>query len=269
MNKLCYPRMALKKQLGLVGFSMLMTGAIQFLIVWLVTTIDYGPIVESMLKQLPVFFRQFFEEEMLGKFSAEGGAAFGFNHPIVLSLLSLNAIMIGARHIAGEVESGTLELLLSYPVKRTRLLLSLWGTGAVQLLAVTGTALISSVTAVKLYHQLNGDILISLLKIAVNLWLLFLLVMSFTLVLSSFSKEASKTGLASAAVLLVFYLVHFLSKIWEEIGFTKPVNIFTYYQPQKLMFGERSFSLNLLVLVVLIAVCMIISVIQFNRRDIP
>jgi len=261
--------MVLKKQRGLMVFSMLMAGAIQFLIVWLVTTIDYEPIIASMMEQIPVIFRQFFEEEMLGKFSAEGGTAFGFNHPIVLSLMTINAIMIGARHIAGEIEGGTLELLLAYPVKRTRLLLSLWGTGVIQLLVVVGAALVSSVTAVKLYHELNGDILMSLLKIAVNLWLLFVLVMSFTLVVSSFSKEASKAGLVSAAVLLVFYFVHFLSKIWEGIGFTKPINIFTYYQPQQLMFGERDFSLNLLVLLILIFICMTISIIQFNRRDIP
>jgi len=269
MNRFCYPRMVLKKQLGLMGFSMLMVGAIQFLIVWLVTTIDYGPIVESMMKQLPVFFRQFFEEEMLGKFSAEGGTAFGFNHPIVLTLMGINAIMIGARHIAGEVEGGTLELLLAYPVKRTKLLLTLWGTGVVQLLVVAGAALVSSMISVKIYHELNGDILTALFKIAGNLWLLFVLVLSFTLVVSSFGKEASKTGLASAAVLLVFYFVHFLSKIWEGIGFTKPVNIFTYYQPQKLMFGERDFSLNLVVLLILIIVCLTISLLQFNRRDIP
>ena len=269
MNRLCYPRMVFKKQLGLMGFSMLMVGAIQFLIVWLVTTIDYGPIVESMMEQLPAFFRQFFEEEMLGKFSAEGGTAFGFNHPIVLTLLGINAIMVGARHIAGEIEGGSLELLLAYPVKRTKLLLTLWGTGVVQLLVVVGAALVSSMISVKIYHELNGDILTALFKIAGNLWLLFVLVMSFTLVVSSFGKEASKTGLASAAVLLVFYFVHFLSKIWEGIGFTKPVNIFTYYQPQQLMFGERDFSLNAIVLVVLIFICVIISIVQFNRRDIP
>ena len=269
MARLCYPRMVWKKQRGLMVFSMLIVGAMQFIIVWLVTTIDYEPIMTSMMEQLPTFFRLFFEEEFLTKFSAEGGTSFGFNHPIVLTLLGINAIMVGARHIAGEVEGGTLELLLSYPVKRTRLLMSLWVSGAAGLLVVVGVALVSSVTAVKIYHQLNGDIMMSLLKIAGNLWLLFVLVMSFTLVLSTFSKEASKTGLASAAVLLVFYFVHFLSKIWEGIGFTEPVNIFTYYQPQQLMFGERDFSLNIIVLAILIIICVVVSIFQFNRRDIP
>ena len=269
MDKLCYPRMVFKKQRGLMVFSMLIVGAMQFLIVWLVTTIDYQPLMASMLKQLPAFFRQFFEEEFMNKFSAEGGASFGFNHPIVLTLMGINAIMTASRHVAGEIEGGTLELLLAYPVKRTRLLLSLWGTGAVQLLAVAGTAWVSSVTAVKLYHQLNGDILMSLIKIAGNLWLLFVLVMSFTLALSTFNKEAGKTGLSSAAVLLVFYFVHFLSKIWEGIGFTRRFNIFTYYQPQQLMFGERSFTLHVTVLIILITLCLTITMVQFNRRDIP
>ncbi len=250
-------------------FSMVVAAALQFLIIWLITTIDYEPIMASIMEQLPTFFRLYFEEEFINRFSARGGAAFGFNHPIVLSLLAINAIIISARHIAGEIEKGTLELLLAYPVKRTKLLMSLWVSGSMILLLIVGAAGVSSITAVAIYHDLTLDIFIPLFKIIGNLWLLFVLIMSFTLAISTFSKETGKTGLLSAAVILIFYFFHFLSRIWEAISFIKPFNIFTYYQPQKLMFGERSFVLHLAVLSTLIVICVIISIKQLNRRDIP
>ncbi|MFC1782912.1 ABC transporter permease [Planctomycetota bacterium] len=269
MNSLCYPRMIVNNQRGLMLFSMIVTAAIQFIIIWLIKTIDYEPIMASIMEQLPTFFRLFFEEELINRFSARGGAAFGFNHPIVLSLLAINAIIISARHIAGEIEKGTLELLLAYPVKRTKLLMSLWVSGSMILLLIIAAAGVSSIAAVAIYHDLTNDIFISLLKIVGNLWLFFILIMSFTLVISTFSKEAGKAGLLSAAALLIFYFLHFISRIWEAIGFIKPLNIFTYYQPQKMMFGERSFALHLAVLSTLIVICVIISIKQINRRDIP
>ena len=108
-----------------------------------------------------------------------------------------------------------------------------------------------------------------MLKIASNLWLLFVLIMSFTLLLSTFAKEGSNIGMISAGVLVVFYFLDLLSPLWDALDFIKPVNIFTYYQPQKLMFDQSNFSLNFAVLTTLIMICLLISVKQFNRRDVP
>ncbi|MFQ5754255.1 MAG: hypothetical protein ACE5HI_19890, partial [bacterium] len=90
-----------------------------------------------------------------------------------------------------------------------------------------------------------------------------------TLMISTFGKEGSKSGLRSAGITLIFYFLHLLSTLWEPIKFTKSFNIFTYFQSQKLMFEQRSFWLNVCVLLTLIGICIVISMKQFNRRDIP
>ena len=53
------------------------------------------------------------------------------------------------------------------------------------------------------------------------------------------------------------------------LSFLKPFNIFYYYLSQKLMYGERSFTFNAIVLTVLISICLTTAIIQFNRRDVP
>jgi len=269
MNKLCYPMMIWKNYRGLVLFSMIVIAALQFLINWLFTTMDFASVIVSMRQQLPAPLRLFFEEEFFSRFSIKGSAAFGFNHPVVLALLALNAIIIPARHIAGEIESGTLELLLAYPLKRTRLLLTLWASAIIQLLLIVGAAGAGSMTSVAIYHELTLDLWAPMVKIAFNLWLFFILIMSYTLLLATFGKESAKIGIYSAALTLTLYFLNFLSTIWEAISFIKPYNIFSYYQPQKLMFQERSFTFHFAVLSTLIALCLIISIKQFNRRDIP
>ena len=51
-------------------------------------------------------------------------ASLGENHPILLVACLLEAVAIGVRAIAGELEAGTLDLTLARPVGRTRYLLA-------------------------------------------------------------------------------------------------------------------------------------------------
>jgi ABC-2 type transport system permease protein len=250
-------------------FSLIIISLFQFLILKLVTTIDYSAIILNLLEQMPEFVRTMFGEDFISMLTVDGAAAFGFNHPLVLVILSIGAIAIPSRHIAGEAETGTLELVLSFPVKRIRLLLNLYISAVVFLFLIIFCAFCSSILSIGIFHQLNFALFFKMLKIGCNLWLLFVSIMSLTMVLSSFEKEGNKVSIRVAGIVLVFYLLHYLSSWWETIQFTKPFNIFTYYQPEDLMTGQRSFLLNAVVLSSLILLCLLVSLFQFNRRDVP
>lgn len=233
------------------------------------SSLDYAPIFEAILSQLPPQLQVLFSDQFFNRISVKGAAAFGFNHPLVLAILAITAIIIPAAHIAGEAETGTLELLLAYPIRRRQFILTLWlSTVTLLLLIITG-AWIGAFSALAIYDYITFEIFSKMLQIGINLWLLFILIMSYALLISTFGKEGSKVGIRSAAITLIFYLLNFLSTMWESIHFIKPFNIFTYYQPQKLMFDERSFWGNAAVLLILVAVCMLAAMKQFNRRDIP
>lgn len=250
-------------------FSMIIISLFQFLILKLVTTIDYSSIIITLLEQLPEFVRTMFGEDFISMLTVEGAAAFGLNHPLVLVILSIGAITLPSRHIAGEAETGTLELVLSFPVRRIKLLLNLYVSAVVFLFLIIFCALCSSVLSISIFHQLTFVLFVKMLEIGCNLWLLFVFIMSLTMVLSSFEKEGDKVGIRAAGISLVFYLLHYLSSWWDAIQFTKPFNIFTYYQPEDLMTGQRSFWLHFMVLSCLILLCLLASIYQFNRRDIP
>lgn len=250
-------------------FSIIIIALFQFLILKLVTTIDYSAIIINLLEQLPAFVRAMFGEDFISMLTVEGAAAFGLNHPLVLVILSIGAIAIPSRHIAGEAETGTLELILSFPVKRMKLLFDLYISAVVFLFLIIFCALCASVISISIFHELKFVLFVKMLKIGCNLWLLFVFIMSLTMVLSSFEKEENKVSIRVAGIVLVFYLVHYLSALWEAIEFTKPFNIFTYYQPEDLMTGQRSFLLHTMVLSSLILLCLVVSIVQFNRRDIP
>ena len=100
------------------------------------TSFDYAPILEAILKQLPPQMKILFNEQFLIQLSINGAAAFGFNHPLVLFNLGILAIALPGWHIAGEAESGILELHLAYPIRREAFFTSLWLACTASLLAV-------------------------------------------------------------------------------------------------------------------------------------
>jgi ABC-2 type transport system permease protein len=269
MIKLAYIRLVWRDNKSFALFSMAFITLLQFLILYLVTTIDTTSIMTAILKQLPEQIRALVQDSLLSMLSFEGAAAFGFNHPLVIALLAINAVNIPVHHITRELDSGTLELLLAHPVKRYSLITSLWIAGCLILLTIILAALAGSIISILLFHNLSNIILLHLIQIAINLWLLIVLIFSYSLMISVFGKTGGKAGNISAVITLVFYLLNFLSQSWDKLSLLKPFNIFSYFNPQDIMFGKGSFILDVFVLIMLIMICYGISLYRFGRRDIP
>lgn len=269
MIKLAYLRLVWRNNKAFAIFSMGFITLLQFLILYLVTTFDTTAIISSILAQLPEAMRAFLQDGFFSTLTFDGAAAFGFNHPLVLALLVITAVNIPVHHITRELDSGTLELLLAHPFKRSALILSLWISGCLILLFIITAAMIGTLTSIILFHHLTTGIFIHILQIGINLWLLIVLIFSYTTLIAVFGKMGNKAGNLSAVITLVFYLLSFLSQIWDALDFIKPFNFFSYYEPQKLMFNQGHFTLDILVLSGLALLCFWISLKQFAKRDIP
>lgn len=269
MINMAYSLQVWKTYRGLILFGIMFTAFLQFIILWVFSTIDYIPLLEVFFNQLPPQLRMIFDQDFMNRLSVSGMAAFGFNHPMVLLLLGLVAVSIPARQIAGYAEIGILELLLAYPFTRSNLFRSLWLTSALILLVIILGGLSGSISTLLAKNLITPVILGGLIRIVINLWVLFVLIMTYTLLLSSFSHEGGRVGFISAAITLVFYLFNFITSLWDRAAFLRPFTIFNYYQPQRLMLGEIRLWYHLIILGCLIAICFGIGIQKFARRDIP
>ena len=264
-----YPYLVFKTHRGFVVFSALVAGALQLVIIKAITAFDTTSILPAFLAQLPERLRVLVDETLISRFSIEGAAAFGFNHPMVIVLVAINAVLISARHVSGEIEDGTMELLLAHPVRRLGLLAWLWVVAGLGNLVVVGGALAGSLTGVAVFDTLTGSFSIKLVEIAVNLWLLSVLVHTGGLLAGVYATRGSRPGVWVAGVFLALYVLHFLSALWGALGVTAPVNIFTYYQPQKLVIDQASFARNAAVLGGITVVCLVLALRRFDSRDVP
>jgi ABC-type transport system involved in multi-copper enzyme maturation permease subunit len=250
-------------------FAFILVGIFQLLMITLVVETDMLNVAKIFFSRFPPQVQQFLGEEFLAQFSVNGAVAFGYNHPIVLIFLAVIAIMLPARHIAGEIEGGSLELLLSLPIKRFKLAFSLWILSFLSLLVVIIGGWLGTIIGLMIYPQISGLPLSIIFRIGLNLWFLMITINAYTFFFSSISREAGKVTQRAAGLTLFFYFLSYTVKLWDKASFLKPVTIFTYYQPQALAMNQNLWLKNIVILAVLVIVFMVIAFRTISRRDIP
>lgn len=204
----------------------------------------------------------------------------GYVHPLVQTILCVWAVGRAAGAIAGELDRGTMELLLAQPVPRWRLLAAHLGVDlvAIPLLCLcmwAGTwlglwlmgMLGSSDPAMNVDPWPFGPALI-------NTGLLIFAVSGYTVWLSSLGRFRNRVLGVAVIVTLLQFLVNVLAQIWTAIGVLRPFTVFYYYQPQPMIL-HADWATNPAVwynLGVLAAVGLTgygLALWTFNRRDLP
>jgi len=244
-------------------------GALQTLLLTIVTTTQLFNFVRDFIQQLPQELQQFLGEEFIAQFSVKGAAAFGYNHPLVITFLIIVAIIFPSKHVAGEIENGTLELIFSMPIERFSITFSLWIVSVLAIFFVISGCWLGTFMSKLIFSQAEILPFSKILLIGINLAALMVCINAYTFLISSYSREGSKVALQAAGITLFFYFLNYIATIWSVVGFLKPISIFHYYQPQKLMMGEANLGKNLIVLGLLTFFLMLPTIYKINRRDIP
>lgn len=258
-----------RDHLGFFVLAFLLVAALQLLILTLVITMDFLQTFRVMLEKLPPPVQQLLGEEFIAQLSVNGAAAFGYNHPLVVTLMAIMAIILPAKHIAGEIEEGTLELVFSLPVKRQAISISLWVLSGFALLLLVAACCLGTLLGTVLLPETRTLPFFRVFQIGVNLWLLMLAINAYTFLIASFSREGGKAAMRSAGITLIFFFVNYAVNIWPTIDFLEPLTIFHYYQPQKIMMGDNMLIKNLAALAALIGTCIFVAFRRINTRDIP
>jgi ABC-2 type transport system permease protein len=204
----------------------------------------------------------------------------GFVHPLTLTILSVWATGRAAAAIAGEIDRGTLELLLAQPLARARLLLAHflvdWTVIPVLCLSMwAGISLGAWLADFAGYpsDDMHVDAAVfgpSLLNVAAFLFA----VSGFTILLSALGRFRGRVlGLAVLLMLLQF-LVNVVAQLWDVIKPLQPLSVFYYYQPQKIILNsawpaDREVWDRLMVLVAVGAAGYLAALWTFTRRDLP
>ena len=180
-------------------------------------------------------------------------------------LLGIYAVVYCGGLVSKEVERGTLDVVLSQPVKRTTFLLSKLAGFMTLALAVTVAS-----TLALLLGAITVDVDVSVANLVAVHAVAFLLaaaIAGYSTLASCVSLDPGRS-LAAAGILTAFsYFANVLGSAIEGIGWLKYASLFYYYDSLQVLADGAVNWTGVAVYVAVFAVTVAASVVVFRRRD--
>lgn len=220
-----------------------------------------GKIVQTLIGGETIDFRHL--QDML---------SIGYVHPLTQTILCVWAIGRAAGAVAGEIDRGTMELLLAQPITRSSVILAHL-TVDVMTIPVLCLSLWSGTCLGIWLVDLDADPL-RFAPALLNIAALLFAVSGYTMWLSAAGRFRGRVlGLAVLVTLLQF-LVNLIGQLWDQVELLRPFTVFYYYQPQQSILQPQWYRhgdcwLHLAVLAGVGAVGYLLSWWTFCRRDLP
>ena len=233
--------------------------------------------------------------------------AVGLLHPVVIILASVWAVGRAGGAIAGELDRGTMELLMSQPVPRNRLILAHLIVDAIVIPTIclaffagtqAGILLVGpfeiDYTGVReaLSREAPPAVVANLgipteperLEISgrsqfpalANLAALIFSLSGLTIAISACGRSRWKVIGYSVLVGLIMFIVNVLGQLWDSAAFLRPLSVFYYYQPQKIMLRDEWSTMLAGVPVPAVGMLLLVGAVGygfalrvFTKRDLP
>lgn len=228
----------------------------------------------------------------------------GYVHPLIQTIFCIWAIGRASGAIAGEIDRGTMELLLAQPLPRYKVILahlcvdlltipvlclSLWaGTWVGNWLV--GPIELHAEDLQKLPFPVEVDprsLQVAPAAFGVGLWnvaALIFAVTGYTMWLSARGRLRGKVMGLAVFITLLQFLVNVVGQLWDALAPLRPLTVFYYYQPQQIIRrgqwsvdlggvwngGHHLWAVNLLaVLLTVGGLGYALALWKFCRRDLP
>lgn len=194
-----------------------------------------------------------------------------WNHPFILLMFSLWAIARGSGAVAGELERGTMDLVMSRPVSRTAFAASQVAVGVIGILLMAG-AMVAGNLAGTQYNTLESPpSLLSLSRPALNLAALAWAIYGFSFLLSSGDIVRWRPTLIASVATLGMFVALVVASIpsLEDWKWLEKVSIFRAYTPVEAITKGENLTFNAGVLLAIGLVGLILGFLVFLRRDLP
>lgn len=180
-------------------------------------------------------------------------------------LLGFLAISLGSSLIGREEKEGTIELLLSRPISRTRLIASKAFLGLIILLGVSLLGILSIAIMAKLVN-----LAVPFVDIVVAGFVCMILALSWgsiAFMVTMLGRGARTASVAVASLVAIGgYILSSLTGTVKWLVWPARAFPFHYYHPGEILNGIYHWQ-DVLFMAAIIAVCAVVSVVAFRRRD--
>lgn len=206
--------------------------------------------------------------EALQAGNVSGLIAIGYNHPLVLVLYMLFAVGVPTGLLAGEVQKGTMELILSRHVAKIHVYICAGLITVTGMFALVMVMFLGTIFATNLYNFGQAIPLYSFFKAAINGGLLASAAGGIALLAAACFQRNTAVWL-TVAYLLLNYFVSIIAEWWPRMKFLNPATIFYYVDGQKIFSGAGWPLGDMTVLISILVISTFLGGVIWSRRDLP
>jgi ABC-2 type transport system permease protein len=175
-------------------------------------------------------------------------------------------IAIAGNSLAGEIERGTVELLLSRPVSRIKIFFSKYFVGIFSLFAFSITSIFAVFPLAKIH---NIDFVApNYVSLALISFLFGWAVFSLAIFFSAIFSERSKVYMSAGGILIAMYVLNLISSLKENFDGLKYGSFFHYYSSNDALIHNTLNLTSILIFVLSSILLTGLALYFFNKRDI-
>jgi len=221
----------------------------------------------AFIDMLPSVVKTALGGDMLRIGNTAGLLAIGYNHPFVLFLFMLYAVGTPTGLLVGEVQRGTMELILSRSVTKIQVYLCAGILTLVGMFALVLVMFLGTIAAVNIFTFKDRVPLEVFFRIAINGGLLASTFGAFSLLCAGTFGRLYAAVSVAVAFLVVNYFVAIVSNWWPRMAFLKPVTLFYLVDSSNFWQGWPLGNMALLVGILCVAAGAGAAI--WHRRDLP
>jgi ABC-2 type transport system permease protein len=263
-------------------------------------------VLPEILKYMPITSLQDILFERSGKimFALVGGPvidirrplhilSIGYMNPEILLILSFWALARSSGAIAGEIDRGTMELLLAQPLARSKIIVAHLLVDLVTIPPLCLAMWAGTWLGVAMFGTIGPEPPIGTARLQVdpmvllpalpNVAALVFAMSGVTIWLSTRGRFRFRVLGTAVVLTIVQFIVNLIGQLVPGLAFLRPFTLFYYFQPQQIVLQQRwtmdlarEWRLNgplpvniLLVLSVVGVIGYLLALWTFNRRDVP
>jgi len=265
-----------KKAVGDAWLQLLICGlilvAFGWLFVWLMSQIDLG-VWGVMVRAMPSFFRRLSDIPIPAMVTSAGRLTILFVHPITLLVAIGWAVGRGSDSISGEIDRGTMDLVLSLPVRRFTVMLAPAVVATVGAFVLAG-ALLGGIALGLATCEVSGEVSTrAFLPGAINLACMVFCFTGMTTLVSSFGRNRWRTIIIAGGLYVVSFIIEIVRQFWSAGTWLKYGTFLSAFSPRSLILEPEATGLLAwpynLPLISLGLAAYAVAAIVLTYRDIP
>jgi ABC-2 type transport system permease protein len=162
----------------------------------------------------------------------------GYIHPLPQTILLIWAVGRASGALAGELERGTMELLIAQPIARWRIVATHLCVDLVTLPALTTCMLLGTYLGVQIVPLPAADLSHYWKAIVLAAGLAYALT-GVTMAFSSLGRSRWRVLAWTIGLVLLMSLLNLLGQLWDTIEPYRPWSLLYYYQPQHAILKDQ------------------------------